>query len=65
MLLHSHLFTTLYLNASTGNDDQSGDDTKAITSLSVLLRNHSMKALGLQLLISMMLVARGTNHRVT
>ena len=59
-----HLFTTLSLTTPTGDDDQSGDDTKAITS-SVLLRNHSAKALGLQLLIGMMLVPRATNRRVT
>ena len=59
------LFTTLSLTAPTGDDDQSRDDTKAITSLSVLLRNRSAKALGLQLLIGMMLVARATNCRVS
>ena len=55
------LFTTLSHNVVTGdpsqcsNDDQSGDDTKVITSLSVLLRSHSARVLGLQLLIGMML----------
>ena len=64
------LFTTLSHSVMTGdpsqysNDDQSCDDTKAITSLSILLRSRSAKALGLQLLIGMMLVGRATSRRV-
>ena len=59
------LFTTLSHSAVTGDDVQSSDiNMKAITSLSVLLRNRSAKALGLQLLIGMMLVARATSRRV-
>ena len=46
------------------NEDCTHDDTKVITSLSVALKSRSIKVLGLQLLVGMMLVGRATNGRV-
>ena len=37
------LFTTLSHTTAIGDDAESGDDMKVITSLSVLLRNRSLK----------------------
>lgn len=61
------LFQALCRNISMGDsrdEDHSQDDTKAVTSLSVVLKSRSSKVLGLQLLIGMMLVGRATNRRV-
>ena len=46
----------------SSSDDQ--NDIKVITSLSVHLRSRSAKVLGIQLLIGMMLVGRGTGRGV-
>ena len=62
------LFTALSRNTAVGDqhnsEDECHDDMKAITSLSVLLKSRSVKVLGLQLLIGMMLVGRATSRRV-
>ena len=63
------LFQALCHNITMGesdsrDEDHSQDDTKAVTSLSVVLKSRSSKVLGFQLLIGMMLVGRATNRRV-
>ena len=59
------LFTSLSRSTAVGDQHNSeDDDMKAITSLSVLLKSRSVKVLGLQLLIGMMLVGRATSRRV-
>ena len=45
-------------------EGQSDDDTRAISSLLVVLKNRSAKVLGIQLFIGMMLVGRTTSRRV-
>ena len=67
MPLHS---TALSDNTATEDQPQHisqaecQDDMKAITALSVVLKSQSVKVLGLQLLIGMMLVGRATSRRV-
>ena len=61
------LFQALCNNITMGDSRDEGhsrDDTKAVTSLSVVLKSRSSKVLGFQLLIGMMLVGRATNCRV-
>ena len=51
-------------SGSQGAGMSSNDDTKAVTALCVILKRRSVKVLGLQLLIGMMLVGRATSRRV-
>lgn len=57
------LFQTLGQTARS-SDDQS-DDVMAVMSLCTLLKCRSQKVLGVQLLITLMLLARSTNKQVT
>lgn len=59
------LFQTLGQTARHTNDNQAeSDDVMAVMSLCTLLKCRSQKVLGVQLLITLMLLARSTNKQV-
>ena len=58
-----HLFGLLKSMAAAG-DGQRLEEVRVATSLSILLKSQSIKVLGVQLLITLMLLARSTNRQV-
>ena len=57
------LFQTLGQTSRNSDDDRS-DDVMAVMSLCTLLKCRSQRVLGIQLLITLMLLARSTNKQV-
>ena len=54
----------LFQSLGKSSNDTCANETKIITSLCALVKSRSRKVLGLQLMISFMLIARATNKQV-
>ena len=62
---HAPYLHEVFQSLGKSSDDDPNREIKIITSLCTLIKSRSKKVLGLQLLISFMLLARSTSKQVS